>query len=122
MLYRFLDARTIRIVDFAFPEPKRAHLRDPAFKNTTKTPREDLQESEERKKVWRERGKRATFWAVRVRAVLERAVLGRAVGPPPLPLPICAIKIKNHNCNYNYNYNCFIFVIIIVIIITNIVM
>ena len=36
-------------------EPKRAHFRVPAFKNTTKIQREDTQRDTERAKRWRER-------------------------------------------------------------------
>ena len=40
-------------------EPKRAHLRVPVFKNTTKIQREDTQEREERMKIVAERDKKA---------------------------------------------------------------
>ena len=49
-------------------EPKRAHLRVPAFKNTTKIQREDTQEREERMKIVAGEGKKKErFWAVRRR-------------------------------------------------------
>ena len=37
-------------------EPKRAHWRVPAFKNTTKIPREDPRERERKKRKWRRKG------------------------------------------------------------------
>ena len=40
-------------------EPKRAHLRAPAFENTTKIQREDTQRDTERAKRWREREEKA---------------------------------------------------------------
>ena len=54
---------------------KRAHLRVPAFRNTTKIQREDTQRGKKRTKFCGGRGKkRAKFWAVRRRAVPGRAV------------------------------------------------
>ena len=40
-------------------KPKRAHLRVPALQNTTKSPREDPQEREERRKIVAGKGKQA---------------------------------------------------------------
>ena len=54
----------------AFGEPKRAHLRVLAFKNTTKIQREDTQRDTKRAKMVAGKGrKRAKFWAVRRRGV-----------------------------------------------------
>ena len=60
-------------------EPKRAHLRVPVFKNTTKIQREDIQRGKKRTNFAAGEGKkRAKFWAV-PEAVPGRAVPGRAV-------------------------------------------
>ena len=62
-------------------EPKRAHLRVPVFKNTTKIQRKGPTREGERneKTVAGEGKKRAKFWAVRRRVVRRRAVRRRAV-------------------------------------------
>ena len=61
-------------------EPKRAHLRVPVFKNTTKIQRKGSTREGEKNKNCGGRGKkRAKFWAVRRRAVRRRAVRRRAV-------------------------------------------
>ena len=65
-------------------EPKRGHLRAPVFKNTTKIPREDLQEREERIKNVAGEGKKSEILGGRVEGGSGRAFLGRAVLPTPL--------------------------------------
>ena len=55
-------------------EPKRAHLRVPAFNHTTKIQKRRPPEREKERKWRREREKRAKFWAVQRRAVRRRAV------------------------------------------------
>ena len=58
-------------------EPKRAHLRVPVFKNTTKIQRENTQRGKKRTNFAAGEGeKRAKFWAVPGRAVPGRAVPG----------------------------------------------
>ena len=62
-------------------EPKRAHFRARAFKNTTKIPREDPQEREERMKIVVGEGKkRANIWAVLWRGSEVRWCGGRCLG------------------------------------------
>ena len=63
-------------------EPKRAHLRVPVFKNTTKIQRRGPTREGEKNENCGGRGKkkRAKFWAVRRRAVRRRAVRRRG-GP-----------------------------------------
>ena len=56
---------------------KRAHFKDPAFKNTTKIPRKDLQEKEERKKIV---AGGANFWAVWRKEGLGEGVSGGGGG------------------------------------------
>ena len=67
-------------------EPKRAHLRVPAFKNTTKIPREDPPEREEKNEFPAgERKKSAKFWAPNPsgpQPFVPHLFWGRAPTPP----------------------------------------
>ena len=64
-------------------EPKRAHLRVPVFKNTTKIQRKGPTREGEKNKNCGGRGKkRAKFWAVRRRGVRRRGSGGEALNTP----------------------------------------
>ena len=77
-------------------EPKRAHLRVPTFKNTTKIPLENPQEREERMKMGAgESKKKAKFWAVRrrgVRRVRRRVVSFQPKRPFLLRTPLASAE------------------------------